>query len=104
MRGRGTLLRPASIVRDHEGSRSMGSAVLGKAIHGIRDFSMSPDRRPDAAVGGAVFGSLVFNEAEQEKRLPKTAYHALRRTVTQGQPLDASVADAVASALKDWAV
>jgi glutamine synthetase len=50
------------------------------------------------------FGSLVFNDAEQEKRLPKTIYHALRKTITRGEALDPSVADAVAGALKDWAI
>jgi glutamine synthetase len=37
-------------------------------------------------------------------RLPKTAYRALRRTITRGEPLDLSAADAIASAMKDWAV
>jgi glutamine synthetase len=82
----------------------MGSAVMVEAIHAIRDFSVTKGKDPAEPRGGNVFGSLVFNDAEQEKRLPKPVYHALRRTVTQGEPLDASVADAVASALKDWAV
>ncbi len=51
-----------------------------------------------------VFGSLVFGDTEQQKRLPKAAYQALRRTIAQGEPLDASVADAVAKAVKEWAV
>ena len=46
----------------------------------------------------------MFNDATQQKRLPKAAYQALRRTITQGESLDASVADAVAAAVKDWAV
>jgi glutamine synthetase len=50
------------------------------------------------------FGSLVFGESEQQKRLPKTLYQGLRRTVTLGEPLDLAVADAVARAVKDWAV
>jgi glutamine synthetase len=82
----------------------MGSAVMVEAIHAIRDFSVTKGKDPAEPRSGNVFGSLVFNEAEQEKRLPKPVYHALRRTIMQGQPLDASVADAVASALKDWAV
>ncbi len=82
----------------------MGSAVMVEAIHAIRDFSVTKGKDPAEPRSGNVFGSLVFNDAEQEKRLPKPVYHALRRTITQGQPLDASVADAVASALKDWAV
>ncbi|MSO57092.1 MAG: glutamine synthetase type III [Acidobacteria bacterium] len=81
----------------------MGSAVLGEAISAIRDWSAA--RGKESAVPGvrAEFGSLVFDDAAQEKRLPKQTYAALRRTVTHGEPLDPSVADAVASALKDWA-
>jgi glutamine synthetase len=82
----------------------MGSAVLGEAIGAIRDWSVVNKKEPGDARAANLFGSLVFNDAEQEKRLPKPVYHALRRTVTQGEALDASVADAVASALKDWAV
>jgi glutamine synthetase len=82
----------------------MGSAVLGEAISAIRDWSVAKEKEP--ATGGAVeaFGSLVFNDAEQQKRLPKSAYSALRRTITHGESLDPSVADAVARAAKDWAV
>ena len=82
----------------------MGSAVMVEAIHAIRDFSVTKGKEPAEPRSGNVFGSLVFNDSEQEKRLPKAAYHALRRTITHGESLDASVADAVASALKDWAV
>ena len=67
----------------------MGSAVLGEAIGAIRDWSVNKE----AAVRGHVaFGSLVFNDAEQQKRLPKNVYSALRRTIVHAEPLDASVA------------
>jgi glutamine synthetase len=83
----------------------MGSAVLGDAIGAIRDWSET--RGKQAVQPGPTkseFGSLVFDDAAQERRLPKNIYTALRRTVTHGEPLDPSVADAVASALKDWAI
>jgi glutamine synthetase len=80
----------------------MGSAVLGEAISAIRDWSET--KRREAPNGKGAFASLVFNDAEQQKRLPKNVYDALRRTITLGQPLDSFVADAVASALKDWAI
>jgi glutamine synthetase len=80
----------------------MGSAVLGEAISAIRDWSET--KRREAPNGKGAFASLVFNDAEQQKRLPKNVYDALRRTITLGQALDPSVADAVASALKDWAI
>src|SRR5688572_20096603 len=51
-----------------------------------------------------LFGVNVFNEEVQRQRLPKPVFKALQKTIRQGAPLDASVADAVASAMKDWAI
>ena len=50
------------------------------------------------------FGRLVFNDAVQRIKLPRDVYKALRRTITRGEALDVSVADAVAVAVKDWAL
>ena len=52
----------------------------------------------------ALFGSLVFNDAVMQARLPKETYKALKKTVAQGSPLDADIANAVANAMKNWAV
>src|SRR2546425_6687989 len=82
----------------------MGSTVLGDAISAIRDWSVTEAKDPRSPRATEAFGSLVFNDEVQQTRLPKPAYHALRRTMTHGEPLDASVADAVASAMKEWAV
>src|SRR5438552_787865 len=83
----------------------MGSAVLGDAISAIRDWSLKSGTgsagRPHAT---ETFGSLVFNDGTQQARLPKAVYQALRRTITHGDPLDAAGADAVAKAVKEWAV
>jgi glutamine synthetase len=51
-----------------------------------------------------LFGVNVFNEAVQRERLPKAVFKALQKTIKQGAPLDPSVADAVAAAMKDWAI
>jgi glutamine synthetase len=51
-----------------------------------------------------LFGVNVFNEEVQRARLPKPVYKALQKTIRQGAPLDPTVADAVASAMKDWAI
>ncbi|HEX3028189.1 MAG TPA: glutamine synthetase III [Clostridia bacterium] len=51
-----------------------------------------------------LFGSSVFNDSIMKERLPKTTYKALKKTIDNGLPLDASVADVVANAMKDWAV
>ena len=50
------------------------------------------------------FGSMVFNDAVMQNRLPKNVYHALKRTMELGKGLDPSIADIVAAAMKDWAV
>ena len=50
------------------------------------------------------FGRYVFNDQIQKQRLPKPVYNALRNTIKTGAPLESDVADAVASAMKDWAI
>jgi glutamine synthetase len=82
----------------------MSSGVLEGAISAIRDWSVSEAKQARGPHASETFGSLVFNDQVQQQRLPTSVYHALRRTMTQGQSLDLSVADAVASAMKDWAV
>jgi len=85
----------------------MGSASSGDAIRNINEHGASlrnnvvtgPHRRPVDE-----FGSLTFNEEVQRARLPKDVFRALRRSVAHGESLDPSIADIVASALKDWAV
>ncbi len=51
-----------------------------------------------------LFAQHVFSEGVQRERLPKPVYKALQRTIRQGAPLDADIADAVATAMKDWAL
>src|SRR6185437_10774297 len=51
-----------------------------------------------------LFGANVFNEEMQRARLPKPIHKALQKTVKLGEKLDPTVADAVASAMKDWAI
>src|SRR3712207_5300190 len=51
-----------------------------------------------------IYGANVFSPAEQRARLPKDTYKRLQRTLEQGEPLDESLADAVAAAMKDWAL
>lgn len=51
-----------------------------------------------------IFGSMVFNEAVMKERLPKETFKALKKTMDEGIPLDMSVANTIANAMKDWAV
>jgi len=83
----------------------MGSRVSEAVITALRDSALEPvDVQPPKANSEELFGSLVFNDTEQQARLPKSVYHALRRTITHAEGLDASAADAVAKAMKEWAV
>src|SRR5215212_5102246 len=51
-----------------------------------------------------LFGVNVFSEEVQKQRLPKPVFKALQKTIRQGAALDPTIADAVAAAMKDWAI
>jgi glutamine synthetase len=82
----------------------MGSVVLGEAIGAIRSWSMGETKSSPGPHATEAFGSLVFNDQVQQARLGTSVYQALRRTITRGEPLDGTAADAVAAAMKDWAI
>ena len=50
------------------------------------------------------FGSMVFDDKAMKERLPEETYLALCRTVKDGRGLDLNIANAVANAMKDWAI
>ena len=50
------------------------------------------------------FGSLVFDDRVMRAKLPSDVYASLKRTIDEGASLDTHVADAVATAMRDWAV
>ena len=52
----------------------------------------------------AMFGAYVFNDAVMRERLSRNVYKALQATIREGKPLDASLADILAGAMKDWAI
>ncbi len=83
----------------------MGSAAAREAIRSICEWGLNAPRSTDAPSRATeAYGSLTFNDAIQKARLPRQVYNALRRTITQGHSLDDSVADAIATGMKDWAV
>jgi glutamine synthetase len=83
----------------------MGSSPLQSATRSVIEWATRPSTalspQPKAT---EQFGSLTFSDQVQRQRLPKDVYKALRQTITRGVPLDASAADAVATAMKDWAI
>ena len=50
------------------------------------------------------FGCNVFNDRKMQERLPKAVYKALRKTIENGEALDLGTANAVAHAMKEWAI
>jgi glutamine synthetase len=62
---------------------------------GAPDLTMSDNQ---------VFGENVFSPAIQRQRLPKDVYRKLSKTLALGEALDTSLADAVALAMKEWAL
>ncbi len=51
-----------------------------------------------------VFGNNVFNDTVMRERLPKQVYKSLKKTMQGNGPLDSSLADVIANAMKDWAI
>lgn len=51
-----------------------------------------------------IFGSKVFNLPTMKERLPKEIYKSLVKTINDGSKLDINVANAVAHAMKEWAL
>ncbi len=76
--------------------------------HKAISAAISRPENPPRPAGGLpvdeAFGADVFSRAEMQRRLPKSTYRALLRTLEQGEPLAPQVADTVACAMKEWAV
>jgi glutamine synthetase len=86
------------------GQQLSGNAVRLQAITNVEAYvppaiSFDPGEEP-----GEIFGSNVFTKAEMQARLPKGTYKSVVATIDKGATLDPAVADAVAVAMKDWAL
>ncbi|MHB1155563.1 MAG: glutamine synthetase III family protein [Phycisphaerales bacterium] len=51
-----------------------------------------------------LFGSNVFSLSVMAERLPKNIFKSIKKTIENGEKLDATVADVVAAAMRDWAI
>ncbi len=51
-----------------------------------------------------LFGSMVFGDSVMRQKLPKDIYKSLKKTIEEDKVLDITVANVVASAMKDWAI
>ena len=99
----------ATSVRSPNGDgRSSGStATSGRhgAIAAVTSYSpINPSLGLDETLTQDLFAANVFDRRVMKERLPESVYKSLLTTIETAGTLDASVADEVASAMKDWAI
>jgi glutamine synthetase len=82
-----------------------GSAARLQAIEAVTHYKPLSEPLNFADVStGDLFGANVFGLSVMKERLPKKVYQSLVETIESGSILDPSVADVVATAMKDWAI
>jgi glutamine synthetase len=81
-----------------------GNNVRLQAIKDVEAYVPPTATFAAGEVPGAIFGENVFSLPVMQKRLPKLVYKSIVATIEHSKPLDPMVADAVASAMKDWAM
>ncbi|MGH3955241.1 glutamine synthetase III [Mycobacteroides salmoniphilum] len=81
-----------------------GNAVRLQAINNVEAYVPPAISFVVGEEPGEVFGANVFTKAVMQQRLPKSVYKSVTATIEKGAKLDPAVADAVASAMKDWAL
>ncbi len=81
-----------------------GNNVRLQAITAVEAYVPPAVSFAAAETPGAIFGENVFNATVMQKRLPKSVFKSVLATIEQAKPLDPLVADAVAAAMKDWAM
>lgn len=81
-----------------------GNAVRLQAIKDVEAYVPPAVTFTPGEIPGEIFGRCVFSKAVMQKRLPKSVYKSVIATIEHGTTLDPVIADAVATAMKDWAL
>ncbi|MGD1855983.1 MAG: glutamine synthetase III [Leptolyngbyaceae cyanobacterium] len=79
-----------------------GSTARVQAIHQITNRPMVPPKTP--AKLEEIWAENVFNLQKMQASLPKAVFKSIKKTIVTGKKLDPSIADAVANAMRDWAI
>jgi len=95
---------PTSLGTHAEESALSANIVRLQAITSVEAYVPPPISFDPAEEPGEIFGENVFNLTVMQRRLPKGVYKSIVSTIEKSAPLDPDVADAVASAMKDWAM
>src|SRR6188768_4505270 len=87
-------------------STSTGGAVSSRqaAISAISNHRVAKTQDYLEHAGEEIFGQYVFHEGVQRKFLAKPIFDKLRRTIDGHEPFDLTIVDAVAHAVKEWAL
>lgn len=73
-----------------------------QAIYQITNREPMPKKAPKRLE--EMWATDVFTLSKMQECLPKTVFKSIKKTIQTGEPLDSSVADAIALAMKDWAI
>jgi glutamine synthetase len=79
-----------------------GNEARIQAIYQIVNREPLPPKAPKRLED--LWACDVFTLSKMQESLPKDVFKSIRKTIQTGEPLDISVADAVAVAMKDWAI
>jgi len=81
-----------------------GNNTRLQAIDAVKGYESPAGFFPTPDAPGEIFGRNVFSKAVMQKVLPKAVFKSVMATIEHSKPLDPSVADIVASAMKEWAM
>lgn len=73
-----------------------------QAVHQITNRELMPSKHPGALE--TIWAENVFNLSKMQASLPKTVFKSIKKTIVTGDKLDPTIADAVATAMRDWAM
>ena len=73
-----------------------------QAIYQITNREPMPKKAPKRLE--EIWATDVFTLSKMQECLPKTVFKSIKKTILTGETLDSSVADAIALAMKDWAI
>jgi glutamine synthetase len=79
-----------------------GNEARVQAVHQIANRELMPPKPPASLE--AIWAENVFNLGKMQASLPKAVFKSIKKTIVTGDKLDPSVADAVATAMRDWAL
>jgi glutamine synthetase len=82
----------------------MSTNLRKKAIASIASKPNQPKGPGREKAISEIYGEDVFNIKTMKDYLPKNIYKGLLATIRKGTTLDSTIADAVACAMKDWAI